>query len=57
MNVTSEYYPECGNPEPKGHPQYVLTDKWILALKYRILMTNTTYPKTFNKKIVPSKDV
>jgi hypothetical protein len=24
------------NPDPKGHVWYVLTDKWILAKRYRI---------------------
>jgi hypothetical protein len=24
-------HPEWGNPDPKGHTQYVLSDKWILA--------------------------
>jgi hypothetical protein len=30
MNRTRKY-PECGNPDPKGHVWYVLTDKLILA--------------------------
>jgi hypothetical protein len=26
-------YPECGNPDPKGHAWYVLTGKWKLNKK------------------------
>jgi hypothetical protein len=36
MNGTRNYYPESCNSDPKGHVWYVLTNKWILANKYRI---------------------
>jgi hypothetical protein len=29
-------YPKCGKPFPQEHAWYVPTDKWILAIKYRI---------------------
>jgi len=35
-------YPECGNPVTKKHTWYVLTDKWILAKKLRILKIQFT---------------
>jgi hypothetical protein len=35
---------------------YVLTDKWILALKYMILMIHPTKPTKLNKKKGPRKD-
>jgi hypothetical protein len=31
IDRTRKHNPECGNPDPKGHAWYVLTDKWILA--------------------------
>ena len=34
----------------KSHSWYVLTDKWILAIKYRIPMIHSTDPKKLNKK-------
>ena len=34
----------------------VLTDKWILTIKYRILMIHSTDPKKLNKKEDQSKD-
>lgn len=46
-----------GNSHPKGHAWYVLTDKWILAIKYRIPMIHPTNPKKLNKNESPSKDV
>jgi hypothetical protein len=36
---------------------YVLTDKWVLAIKYRIPMLYSTDPKKLNKKEAPRKDV
>lgn len=41
--------------DPKEHAWYVLTDKWILAIKYRIPMIQLTYYKTLNKKEGPRK--
>jgi hypothetical protein len=46
MNFTNnwieleKYHPESGNPDPKEHAKYVLTDKRILANK--LLNTNDT---------------
>jgi hypothetical protein len=57
MDATWEYYSERGNPDPKGHEWYVLTDKWILAIKYRIPTLHSTEPKKLNKKAGPSEDV
>jgi hypothetical protein len=37
IKATRRYHPECGNPIPKGHTWYTLTDKWILAPKLRLL--------------------
>jgi hypothetical protein len=36
MDGTRKCYPEWSNPYPKGNAWYELTDKWILAKKYRI---------------------
>jgi hypothetical protein len=36
MDGPTKYHPERGNPDQKGHAWYVLTDKWILAKKYKI---------------------
>jgi hypothetical protein len=41
-----------GNPDQKGHAWCVLTDKWILAKKYRILRNN---PQSIGS--VKSRDV
>ena len=30
MGRTRKYHPEKGNPYPKGHAWYILTDKYIL---------------------------
>jgi hypothetical protein len=35
---------------------YVLTDKWVLALKHRIARIQRTNPKKLNNKEGPSKD-
>jgi len=40
----------------KGHAWCVLTYKWILAIKYRIPMLQSTDPKKLNKKAGTSKD-
>jgi hypothetical protein len=41
--------PECPDTDPKGHASYVLTNKWILAKKYRIPRTQSTELKKVNK--------
>ena len=40
----------------KGMYWYVLIDKWILAIKYRISILYPTNTKKLNKKEGPSKD-
>ena len=35
---------------PKGCTLYVLTYRWILAIKYKIPMLHSTDPKKLNKK-------
>jgi hypothetical protein len=51
MDRTRKYYPERGNPYPERHTWYLLTYKWILAIKYRIPMLYSTDPnKLSNKK-------
>ena len=56
MNGTRKYHPECGNPDPKENAWYVLTDKWILAIMYRITMIQSTDLKNVSKPKGPSKD-
>jgi hypothetical protein len=36
MDGNRKYHPEWGDSYSKGHEWYVLTNKWILAKKYRI---------------------
>jgi hypothetical protein len=36
MDGTRKYHPEFGNPIPKEHTCYTLTDKWVLAQKLGI---------------------
>jgi hypothetical protein len=40
----------------KGMHRYVLTEKWILAKKFRITMVLMTYHRKLNKKEGPSMD-
>ena len=42
--------------EPKVHAWYVLTYKWILAIKYRITILQSIDPKKPNNKKGPRKD-
>ena len=50
MNGTRKYLTEQGYPGPKGHACCILTYKWMLALKYRILTLQHTDPKNLNNK-------
>jgi hypothetical protein len=50
MDRTRKYHLEWGNPNPKGHAWYVLTDEWILAQKLRIPMIKLKNHMKFNKK-------
>ena len=56
MDQTRKYHPECGNPDPKENAWYVLTDKWILAIMYRITMLQSTDPKKQSSREGPKKD-
>jgi hypothetical protein len=49
MNGTEDH-PEWGNPVFKEHKWHVLTDKWLLAITYRVPMVDPTNPKKINKK-------
>lgn len=49
-------YPESDKPDPKVYEWYVLTDKWILAKKYKISTIHPTDPKMLNKKEGPHDD-
>jgi hypothetical protein len=55
MDGTRKYHPESSNPDPQGHAWYVLTNKWILTIKYRIPVVQSTDSKKLNKE-GPSKD-
>jgi hypothetical protein len=50
MGGNRKYHSECGNPDPKRHAWYALMYKWILAIKYRILMLQSTDSEKQNKK-------
>jgi hypothetical protein len=50
MGGTWKYYPQWGNPVTKEHTWYALTDKWILAQKFRIHKIQFTYHVKPNKK-------
>jgi hypothetical protein len=50
MDGTRKYHPEWCNLYPKAHAWYIPTDKWILALKYRITRIQPTDHKKFNKQ-------
>jgi len=47
VDGTRKCHPEGSNSDPKGHAQYVLTNKWILAKikKYRIPIESTGLKK------------
>jgi hypothetical protein len=47
---TRKYHPESGNPNPKRHTWYILTDEWILAQKFRIPMVQLTDNMKLYKK-------
>ena len=51
-----KYHPELSNPDPKEPAWYVLTDKWLLAKKYRIPMIQPIDHKQYNKMEGPSED-
>ena len=54
--VGHKYHPERGNSDPEGHAWNVLTNKWILAKKYRIPKIQSTELKKVNKLKGPSED-
>ena len=43
-------------PNTKGHSWYVLTYKWMLAIKYRITMLQSTDPKKLSSQEGPKED-
>ena len=47
---------ERSKPDPIGHACYVITDKWILVIKYRIPRRQPTERKKFNKQEGPTED-
>ena len=49
-------YPESGNPDSKGHAQYVHIYKWALAIQYRVTTLQSTDPKKLNNKDGPKED-
>jgi hypothetical protein len=51
-----KYHPQWGNRDPKGHAWYLLTDKYILAINYRIQVFYSTDSSNLNKEDGPSKD-
>ena len=53
MDGSRKYHPDT---DPKEHAWYVLTDKWILAKKYRIPRIQCTEFKKVNKLKGPSDD-
>jgi hypothetical protein len=50
MDGARKYHPEWGNPIPKEHIWYALTDKWILAQKFGILKIQFTDHMKLKKK-------
>jgi hypothetical protein len=55
IDGTRKYHPDWDNPDPNGHGWYILTDKWIFAIKYRISTIHSTYPTKLNKKEGPTR--
>ena len=51
-----KYHPGWSNPDAKGHVCYVLTNKWILVIKYGLYMIYLTDPKKLKKKRGPRED-
>jgi len=56
MGRSINNYPEQGIPDTKRHTCNVLTDKLLLAHKYRIPIVQSTDLKKFNKKERPGKN-
>ena len=56
MDGPGGHHPEWGNPIPKEHTWYALTDKWILAQKFRISKVQFAKPLKLKKKEDPSVD-
>jgi hypothetical protein len=49
-------HPSYDNSYPKRYAWYILTDEWILDIKYRILIMYHTDSKKINKKEGPCED-
>ena len=56
MDGTRNYHSEWGNPVPKEHTWYILTDKWILPQKLRIPKIQFTDQMKLMKKEEQSMD-
>jgi len=56
MDGTRKYHPEWGNPVTKEHAWHALTDKWILAQKFRIPKIQFTEHMKLKKKEDQSVD-
>jgi hypothetical protein len=56
IDGTIKYHPECSNPDPETQTWYVLTYQWILVIKYRITMLQSTDPKRLSNKEGPRGD-
>ena len=56
MSGTRKYHPERSNSITKEHTWYVLTDKWILAQKFRIPKIQFTDHMKLKKKEDQSVD-
>jgi len=46
MDGIRKDHPEGGNPDPERQTGYVLTYKWILAIKYRITIQKSRVKET-----------
>jgi hypothetical protein len=50
MDGSREDHPEWGNPHLETQKCYVLYYKWILVIKYRIIMLQSIDQKKLNNK-------
>jgi hypothetical protein len=53
MDETGKDHSERGNLDSERQTWYVLTYKWILVIKYRVNMLQTTDPKKLSNKQDP----
>jgi hypothetical protein len=50
MDGTRQYHPKRGNSGPETHTWFVLTYKWMLATKYRMIMLQSIYSKKLSNE-------